>query len=112
MKVELDLTVGQVNQMRHIMDNLPMGRYAPLILAVLPKLPLISKVDGRDMMYENGKFIPLESGAASPSSGADGVTRPVRQCTESGGFSLLAFTDKGKVALESVIRRLPHTGDL
>lgn len=111
MKVELDLTVGQVNQMRHIMDNLPMGRYAPLILAVLAKLPLISKVDGRDMVYENGKFIPLESGAASPSHGP-AATQPVSESSGLGGFSLLAFTDKGKAALESVIRRLPHTGDL
>lgn len=50
-----------------------------------------------------------ESEAAIPSHGP-AATRPVSESSGSGGFSIVAFTDKGKAALETLVRRLPHTG--
>lgn len=65
---------------------------------------------GINQMFAVRVRIP-ESEAAIPSHGP-AATQPVSESSGLGGFSLLAFTDKGKAALESVIRRLPHTGDL
>lgn len=39
MRIELDLTTRQIDQLREIMENQSVGRYADLICAVLDKLP-------------------------------------------------------------------------
>lgn len=87
-RIELDLTPAQIQQLREIMDGLPLNRYAPLIVAVLKKLP-------------------MESDAGTPSGvGADpALVTPSR---ESGGFLKIGIsvTDKGKAALPELARLL------
>jgi hypothetical protein len=39
MKIELDLAPEQVEQLRQVMDALPLNRYAPLVVSVLRALP-------------------------------------------------------------------------
>lgn len=89
-RIVLELTPAMVDQLRFIIDGLPLCTYAPLILAVLPKLPL-----------EN-EYVPQ---APPP------ITTPV---VEVGRFGLVPFTDKGREklpALERLLSQLPHTGD-
>ncbi len=90
-RVELDLTSAQIDQLREIMDNLPLNRYAPLICAVLKRLPLSD---------------------ASRSTGADG--RPGRFTAVEPGraFRLVPLTDKGREGLAQIERLLaPLLGD-
>lgn len=90
MKIELELTPKMVDQLRFVIDGLPICTYAPLIFAVLRKLPFESE------------------SAFSPAPDADPTPAPLR---ESGGFSLVGVTDKGKAALPELLRvlsRLPH----
>lgn len=48
------------------------------------------------------KKIPESDAARAP--GADGATRPVSECAESGGFSLRALTPKGERLLPELAR--------
>lgn len=88
-RVELDLTDVQIDQLRAVVDRLPLDPYASLVVAVLKQLPL--------------------SAAGTP-SGAD--ARPAQNISESGcGFSLIPFTPRGKAQLpeiERLLSRLPH----
>lgn len=93
-RVNLDLTNTQIDQLREIMDNLPLNRYAPLICAVLKGLPL---------------------SAASRSTGADADPRaplPTSPQGSAGGFRMVALTERGRAGLAEVERLLaPLLGD-
>lgn len=94
-RVELDLTDVQIDQLRTVVDGLPLDPYASLVVAVLKKLP-------------------LESDAVPPNSGADADLRTLTPSGSAGGFSLLAFNPKDAAAvrkIEQQLARLPHTGD-
>lgn len=41
MKIELDLTPAQIDQLRQVIDWLPLARYATLICAVNKALPIL-----------------------------------------------------------------------
>lgn len=89
MKIELDLTAQMIDQLRTVMDSLPLARYAPLICAV-------------------NKALPLEADATV-------ALTPLGEAVAAIGFSLCGMTDKGKAALPELTRllsRLPHTGDM
>lgn len=95
-RIELELTDPQIAQLRAIMDGLPLNRYAPLVLAVLKKLP-------------------LESDAATNASDAD--RRAPNPQGLAGGFSLHALTPKGERLLPELQRmlgrlELPHGDSL
>lgn len=93
MKIQLELTPQMVDQLRYVIDGLPICSYGPLILAVLPRLPLESESD------------PIPAPDATPAS-----STPVGA---GAGFSLVGFSDKGKAALPELTRllsRLPHCG--
>ena len=96
-RIELDLTDAQITQLRAVMDGLPLNRYAPLVLAVLPNLP-------------------LENGSASVATSAPDAAAAPNPPQGRGSFSLVGFTNKGKAALPELTRllsRLPHgTGDM
>jgi hypothetical protein len=97
MKIQLDLAEQQVNELRQVMDWLPLARYALLICAVNKALPLESAVDP----------IPDEDASVALTALAATVSAV--------GFSLCGMTDKGKAALPELTRllsRLPHTGDM
>jgi hypothetical protein len=82
-RIELDLTDEQIVQLRQIMDNLPLNRYAHLVVAVLKALPF-----------------DHESVAGTP-SGAD--ARPAQDAPDAGcGFSLIPFTPRDKAALPHI----------
>lgn len=80
-RIELELTDSEIDQLRQVIDHLPLSRYAPLICAVLPKLPII------------------ESDAEGP--GADTDPQVLTPSGPVGGFSLHALTPKAQ-------RMLPH----
>jgi hypothetical protein len=91
--IALELTDEMVDQLRFVIDSLPICTYHRLILAVLPKLP-------------------LESAAANPSAGATVALTPLGAAV---GFSLHALTPKGRERLpelERLLSRIPHGGDL
>lgn len=93
-RVELDLTEVQIDQLRTVVDGLPLDPYASLVVAVLKQLPL--------------------SDAVPPNSGADADLRTLTPSGSAGSFSLLAFTPKDAAAvrkIEQQLARLPHTGD-
>jgi len=83
-RIELELTPKEIDQLREVMDAQPLRPYAPLILKVLSALP-------------------LESNARHD------LTR------RRGSFQLRALTPRGASmvdALDAVLARLPHTGDV
>lgn len=102
-RVELDLTDAQIDQLRTVVDRLPLDPYASLVVAVLKKLP-------------------LESDAVPSNNGVGADLRTLTPSGSAGGFSLIPFTPKGKAAvchiervlgtLEVVDERLPHTDSL
>lgn len=67
-RIELDLTPKQIEQLREVIDRLPLNRYAPLIVAVLPKLPLDSAATAE----------PLSAGDGSPAVRGPGFFRAVQ----------------------------------
>jgi hypothetical protein len=83
-RIEMELTSAQVNQLRAVIDNLPLSRYASLIVAVLPKLPLSADV-----------LTPVTD--AGPASNTPSGL---------GGFSLKPLTPKGREKLPEVERVL------
>jgi hypothetical protein len=96
MKIELELTPKMVDQLRFLIDGLPMCTYAPLILAVLPKLP-------------------LENESESVATSAPDAAAAPNSLQGRGSFSLHALTPKGRERLpelERLLGRLPHTGDM
>lgn len=96
MKIELELTPEMVDQLRFLIDGLPICTYAPLILAVLPKLP-------------------LENESESVATSAPDAAAAPNSLQGRGSFSLVGFTNKGKAELPELTRllsQLPHTGDL
>lgn len=97
-RVELDLTDVQIDQLRTVVDRLPLDPYASLVVAVLKKLPF-----------------DHESDAVPPNSGVGADLRTLTPSGSAGGFSLIPFTRKGAAQLpeiEKLLARLPHTGDL
>lgn len=93
MKIELELSEKMVGQLRTVLDNLPLSRYAGLIVAVLPQLPL-SAVDPAHDADATVALTPL--GAAV-------------------GLSLTAHTPKGRERLpdlDRLLSQLPHGADL
>jgi hypothetical protein len=100
-RIELDLTPKMIDELRWLIDGLPICTYAPLIMAVLPKLPFD---------HESAAGPPLNSAGADPA--------PVSSAQESGGFSLHALTPKGERLMPEIARILgrlevlPHGGSL
>lgn len=98
-RIELELTDPQIAQLRAIMDGLPLNRYAPLVLAVLKQLPLSDAAEALSGALQGADATPAQSGA--------GV-----------GFTLLAFTDKGKAGMAHLakvldqLEVLPHGDSL
>lgn len=43
MKIELNLADREIDQLRELMGSLPLGKYAPLVVAVLKALPLTAE---------------------------------------------------------------------
>jgi len=79
-RVELDLTSRDIEQLRELMDNLPLNPYGPLVVTVL-------------------KALPLDSRGSLPTSYCD--TPPT--------VNISALTDKGKAAMPALIKLLgPH----
>lgn len=95
-RIELDLTDAQIDQLRTVVDGLPLDPYAALVFAVLKALP-----------YDH------ESAVCPPS---DADARPPQNISERGrGFSLTARTPKGEAMLpeiQRVLSQLPHGSDL
>lgn len=101
MKIELDLSEALIQQLREVIDGLPLwprgGRpgYIELVAKILPQLPLES-VAGSD-------------------TGADSAPAPLESREVAGGFKLSAYTPRGVSMLESIDRvlgKLPHGGSL
>lgn len=100
-RIQLNLTDEQIDQLRAVVDGLPLDPYASLVVAVLKQLSLSD---------------------AAPPTGADADRRDLHAQGPGGGFSLHAFTPKGKAALphltrvlgelEVVNERLPHGDSL
>lgn len=76
-RVTFELTDYQIDQLRTVMDGLPLDPYAGLICAVVKKLP-------------------LESDAIPSLTGADADPRPLPAQGPVGGFSLHAEVHLGK----------------
>jgi hypothetical protein len=90
--VEFDLTDQQIDQLRAVIDRLPLDPYASLVVAMLKKLPLeadASRSSGADVDPQAPPLGALRAASTSSSS-------PTRE----------------KPALSKVVSRLPHTGDL
>lgn len=95
-RIELNLSDKEIDQLRQIVDWLPLARYATLICAIMAQLPL------------------TESAAGTPSS-ADADPRTLTPSGSAGGFSLAAFTDSGKERLPdllAMLARIPHGDSL
>jgi hypothetical protein len=101
MKLELELTPVHVQELREVIDALPLFTtprtkgYHGLILAILPQLPLES--------------------VAGPDTGADSTPAPLESREVAGGFSIAAYTPRGVSMLDSlerVLGKLPHGGSL
>jgi hypothetical protein len=88
-KIELELTPKMIDELRFVIDGLPICTYAPLIMAVLPKLPF-----------------DHESAAGPPLNSADADPAPVARSQEPGGFSLRALTPKGERLMPEIARIL------
>lgn len=85
-RIEVKLTDVQIDQLRAVMDNLPLDPYASLVVAVVKQLPLSDAV-------------PSNSGV-----GAD--LRTLTPSGSAGGFSLIPITPKGKAGLREIERVL------
>lgn len=85
--IELDLTAKEIEQLREVMDALPLNPFAPLINKVLAALPFTES-------------------AGPTSAGTAVVPGP-----DSPGFQLHACTEKGRERLPDVLRRLLQTGE-
>lgn len=94
-RIELELTDAEVIQLREIMDEQPLRKYAPLIVKVQ-------------------KVLPLESAAESPSP--DSRRPALSALEESGrGFQLRAMTPRAVPmveAIDNVLATLSHAGDV
>jgi hypothetical protein len=101
MIIQLELTDAQVDQLREVMDSLPLRTHAPLICAVLPQLPFTESVvrtpSGADTVPE----------ARSPSGPPGGLSEP----RVAGNFKMTAFTPRGVSMLEALDRVLCKMGD-
>lgn len=120
-RIELHLTPAQIDQLREVMDGLPLNRYAPLIVVVLRALPMLpcshpskhvgANADGLPECSLCGQEIP-----ESVASGADAGPRvplPSSPPGPVGSFRLEALTDRGRAGLAEVERilaplLLPH----
>ncbi len=91
MKIELDLTPKQIEQLREVIDALPLFTtprskgYHELIMAILPKLP-------------------LEPVAAR--SSADSAPAPLESREVAGGFKMTAYSARGVSMLDALDRVL------
>lgn len=94
-RIELELTDHEVEQLRQVIDYLPLARYATLICAVMTQLPL------------------TESAAGTPSS-ADADSQAQIPPGPAGSFSLAAFTDNGERLPDvlAMLARIPHGDSL
>lgn len=93
-RIELELTDHEIEQLRQVIDWLPLARYATLICAVLPKLPLTES-----------EAVPSRGPDAPPVSSPYGT---------GAGFSITAFTPKGKAMLahiQKVLGRVEVSSD-
>ena len=92
MKFQVDLPDDQVQQLREVIDGLPLfpidGQpgYHRLVVSLLRQLPLESTV------------VPSSGGDSSPSA------FPTKQA--GGGFRLIAWTERGEEALPGLLRQL------
>ena len=94
-RIELDLTDEQIDQLRRVVDGLPLDPYASLVVAVLKQLPLESDA------------VPSNNGGGADREGPHPQGSP-------GGFSLIPFTPKGRERLpeiEKLLATLPHGSD-
>ena len=93
-RIELELTPKEIDQLREVMDNQPLRPYAPLILKVLNALP-----------FESDAARPSADSARPALSALEGLGR---------GFQLTARTPRVVPmvdAIDEVLRTLtPHSG--
>lgn len=131
-RIELDLTDPQIDQLRAVVDRLPLDPYASLVVVVLKALPFdheFNRNQAASAPSDAGVITPMprgslpnslgtESDAVPSNNGADADLRTLTSSGSAGGFSLIPFTPKGKAALlhiervlgtlEVVDERLPH----
>jgi len=123
-RIELHLTDAQIDQLRAVMDGLPLNPYVNLVVTVLKALPLESdRNQAGTATVDAGICAPTPKGslpnslgiesAAMPPSGADADRRDLHAQGPGGGFSITALTPKGRERLpeiERLLSRLPHGG--
>jgi hypothetical protein len=128
-RIELDLTDAQIDQLRTVVDGLPLDPYASLVVAVVKALPFDHESNRNQAVAAPSDAVArsatprgtlpnslgTQSDAVPPNNGADADLRTLTPSGSAGGFSLLAFTPKDAAAvrkIEQQLARLPHTGDL
>lgn len=124
-RIELDLTDREIDQLRKLMDSLPLGTYAPLVVTVLKALPLTAEhaylqgIAGHPTPWDDSpgeraaylagdpREIPNEStvGTVDPAAAESS-----RSSACGGGFLLRALTEHGKAALPMLESRLSAAG--
>jgi len=107
----------QIEQLRELMDNLPLNPYGSLVVAVLKGLPFVPDVGhptpwddcpgDRDpyLAYPNEILTESAVGTADPAAAGDS-----RSSTGGGGFVIRAISERGRAAMVHIESRLLAAG--
>src|SRR5579859_6729221 len=103
MKIEFDLTERDIDQLRWIMNHLPLSSHAPLVVAILKALPAGSRGSLPESYIDS---IPESAYPPADPAAGTGSRSSLSGC----GFSICAVSEQGRAAMPYLESRLLWAG--
>lgn len=105
-RIELELTDRDINQLRDVIERLPVGIFGPLVYAILKGLPL--SPDSSDI-HRRVRAMAYHESATTADTAATGpyITAHLPR---GGGFSIRAVSERGRQAMPRIESQLLAAG--